>query len=207
MLVIDLTLPLNSETPVYADAHGYRDPAYQTQSWSTVSDQGFSVHRFEMGTHTGTHLDAPAHFHTHGRTVDQISPSMLLGPATVVETRTWDCINVKALHPYAQAVNRESALLFLVSDDGILLTSEAVALVAEWRPKMILYIGHFVDEGEPYHHNRVWLGADIPLVTDLAAPAAVKVRDGDLLVVAPLLLEAMDGAPCRVFALRFSENA
>ena len=45
--------------------------------------------------------------------------------------------------------------------------------------------------------------ADIPLVTDLQPQAAARVRDGDLLIVAPLALEGMDGAPCRVFAVNF----
>jgi len=204
MVVIDLTQALNLETPVYADADGYHDPAYQTQLWSTIADQGYSVHRLEMGTHTGTHLDAPAHFHAQGRTVDQILPSALLGPATVIDVRRWCSITGESLRPYAQAVNRESVLLFLAPDGGILLAREAVALVAAWHPKLILYSGQFLDEGERFHHNRVWLGADIPLVTDLAPLAAAEVRDGDLLVVAPLLLEDMDGAPCRVFALRLA---
>jgi arylformamidase len=201
MLVIDLTLPLNDQTAAYVDADGHRDPAYEATPWFSISKQGYSVHRLEMGTHTGTHLDAPAHFHPNGRTVDQISPSELLGPAVVVDTRSWDRVTAAALRLHDLLVDSDSMLLFLLPECGISLTADAVALMADWQPRVILYSGQFVDESGHYHHNRVWLGADIPLVTDLA-PSAAEVRDGDLLVVAPLLLEAMDGAPCRVFALR-----
>jgi len=201
MLVIDLTLPLNDQTAVYVDADGHRDPAYEATPWFSIGKQGYSVHRLEMGTHTGTHLDAPAHFHPTGRTVDQISPSELLGPAAVIDARSWDRVTAAALRLHGLPVDSGSMLLFLLPESGISLTADAVALVVDWHPRFILYSGQFVDESGRYHHNRVWLGADIPLVTDLA-PAAAEVRDGDLLVVAPLPLEAMDGAPCRVFALR-----
>jgi kynurenine formamidase len=46
------------------------------------------------------------------------------------------------------------------------------------------------------------LGCDIPLVTDLDPDAADQVRDGDLLIVAPLRLVGLDGSPCRVLAVR-----
>jgi arylformamidase len=203
MLVIDLTLPLNDQTPVYVDADGHRDPAYEATPWFSVSEQGYSVHRIEMGTHTGTHLDAPAHFHRNGRTVDQISPSELLGPAAVIDARSWDQVTAAALRRHHLLIDSDSMLLFLLPDSGISLTADAVGLVVDWHPRFVLYRGQFVDESGRYHHNRVWLGADIPLVTDLA-PAAEEVRNGDLLMVAPLLLDAMDGAPCRVFALRSS---
>jgi arylformamidase len=201
MLVIDLSLPLNDQTPVYVDADGQRDPAYEATPWFSVAEQGYSVHRLEMGTHTGTHLDAPAHFHPNGRTLDQIPPSKLVGRVVVIDARAWERVTAAALRLYDQPVDSDSMLLFLLPESGITVTADGVALVVDWHPKLILYSGQFIDEGGRYHHNRVWLGADIPMVTDLA-PAAAEVCDGDLLVVAPLLLQAMDGAPCRVIALR-----
>jgi kynurenine formamidase len=67
--VIDLAQPLDDHTPVYRDVTGYRDPAYVTEPWATIAEHGYSVHRLEMGSHTGTHCDAPAHFHPGGRTL------------------------------------------------------------------------------------------------------------------------------------------
>ena len=103
---------------------------------------------------------------------------------------------------HAGPVSRGGLPLFLAPEQGVPLSKEAVAVVAAWRPQLILYAGQFLDEGQPYHHNRAWLGASIPLVTDLDPEAAASVRDGDLLVVAPLRLVGMDGSPCRVFALQ-----
>jgi len=202
MRVLDLTLPLDEHTPAYRDLDGYQDPAYLSEPWATIAQHGYSVHRLEMGTHTGTHLDAPAHFHTGGRTVDQVHPSTLVGPAVVIDVRPLERVTASVLQPYADPLREGGLALFLAPHAGVLLDADAVAAVAEWRPALILYSGQFLDEGERYHHNRVWLGADIPLVTDLDDQAAAQVRTGDLLVVAPLPLAGLDGSPCRVLALQ-----
>jgi arylformamidase len=202
MNVIDLTQPLNAQTPAYTDEGGYRDPSYRTEPWASIPTQGYSVHRLELGTHTGTHLDAPAHFHAQGRTVDKILASALVGWAKVIDVRAWTRVTTTALDSYSGSWRDGDLLLFVAPDAGIPIDASAVATVAEWRPKLILFSGQLFDEGERYHHNRVWLGADVPLVTDLDPTAAAHVRDGDLLMVAPLPLEGMDGAPCRVYAVQ-----
>jgi arylformamidase len=203
MHIIDLSLPLDEHTPVYTEPDGYQDPTYAAEAWATLDEQGYSVHRLELGTHTGTHLDAPAHFYAAGKTVDQIPASALVGRAVVVDVRHESRVTAATLQPFARPMRGGRLPLLLAPDDGVPLSEEAVALVATCCPPLILYAGRFVDEGQPYHHNRAWLGASIPLVTDLLPEAAALVRDDDLLVVAPLRLVGMDGSPCRVFALRF----
>ena len=206
MQVIDLTVPLNTYTPVYEDSDGIRDPAYSVEIWTTIAGQGYNVHRLEMGTHTGTHLDAPAHFHAGARTVDQILPDELVGSAVLIDVRSLAQVNAAVIRPYSGLLLDGGVPLFLAPQSGVLLCEDAVAAVISLQPRVILYTGQFVDERDKYHHNRAWLGADIPLVTDLLYHAAARVRDGDLLIVAPLALEGMDGAPCRVFAINFGAN-
>jgi arylformamidase len=202
MRVLDLTWPLDAHTPVYDDGDGYHDPTFEVETWATVEQQGYSVHRLEMGTHTGTHLDAPAHFHPGQRTVDQIPPVALVGPAVVIDTRQTIRVTSSALAPFADRVRQGGLPLFVNPEGGVVLDDVAVATVVSWRPNLILYSGQFIDENGRYYHNRVWLGADIPLVTDLDPEAVDQVKDGDLIVVAPLRLVGLEGAPCRVLALQ-----
>lgn len=129
-----------------------------------------------------------------------------MGPAVVIDVRPLARATVPALRPCADSLLSGGLPLFFAPDAGIPLSAGAVAAVVTWRPPLILYAGRFLDEGERYHHNRFWLGAGIPLVTDLDPQAVAQVRDGDLLIVAPLPLEGLDGSPCRVFAIR-SEDA
>ena len=159
MRILDLTLPLDGSTPVYAEGDGYRDPAYLAEPWASVARHGYSVHRLQLGTHTGTHLDAPAHFHPGGRTVDQVPPSALVGQALVIDARSWPRVTASALEPCAGRLREVDLPLFLAPEAGVPLAGDAVAAVVGWRPRLILYAGLFIDEGERYHHNRVWLGA------------------------------------------------
>lgn len=38
-------------------------------------EQGYLLHKFEMGENTGTHVDAPAHFVQGNRSIDELSLS------------------------------------------------------------------------------------------------------------------------------------
>jgi kynurenine formamidase len=49
--------------------------------------QGYFLQKFETGEHTGTHLDAPAHFVKGAATVDAIAVDKLRAPAVVVDVR------------------------------------------------------------------------------------------------------------------------
>jgi arylformamidase len=54
---------------------------------SMANGDRLNLTRLEMGAHTGTHIDAPFHFVDGGAGVETISPSMLVGPALVIEMR------------------------------------------------------------------------------------------------------------------------
>jgi kynurenine formamidase len=47
--------------------------------------EGRETRKLVLGTHTGTHCDAPRHFVSGGQTVDQLSLEVLIGPAVVVD--------------------------------------------------------------------------------------------------------------------------
>ena len=88
--VIDLTQPLNDTTPILElpPQWGQTIP-FKLKQISRYDDQGpfWYWNTFETGEHTGTHLDAPAHW-ASGRdkgTVDTIPPSSLIGPAVVID--------------------------------------------------------------------------------------------------------------------------
>ena len=93
MLVLDLTRPLDESTPIYRDALGYADPPTRLTTWIDVGDavggsgrrSPFRVTSLEMSLHTGTHVDAPAHFASGGATLDALPASALVGSAVVVD--------------------------------------------------------------------------------------------------------------------------
>jgi kynurenine formamidase len=66
----DLSRPVGPETWTYP-----ADPDVSVEAAATVEEDGYRVTHVSMGTHAGTHLDAPAHTEPGGRTVDDYRPS------------------------------------------------------------------------------------------------------------------------------------
>ena len=63
------------------------DPAPKRQIVATVEADGYATSLLTLPSHTGTHLDAPAHFVAGGMTVDQIPLDHLCGEALVLDLR------------------------------------------------------------------------------------------------------------------------
>jgi len=70
--LIDLSHRLNSNALVYPG-----DPVFTCRPFASIETDGYSVQAISMGSHTGTHVDAPSHFLTEGKTIDQIPLSTL----------------------------------------------------------------------------------------------------------------------------------
>ena len=80
--IIDLTRKLDESLSIYSGG-GYSDPPLQVEAWCTIAEQGFKVSRLSMGTQTGTHIDAPAHFSPLGET-SRLAPSGCAGGALLL---------------------------------------------------------------------------------------------------------------------------
>ena len=80
MEIYDITVPIRSAMPVYEG-----DPGVKIESWSAFAKGDSSnVSMLNFGAHTGTHVDAPAHFIEGARQIDALSLDVLIGPARVV---------------------------------------------------------------------------------------------------------------------------
>lgn len=78
--VIDLTHPLAEGMPCYP---GTEPPAISEAF--TVAEHGYAELRLSMLTHTGTHVDAPAHMLQAGQTLDDYPADRFVGRATVID--------------------------------------------------------------------------------------------------------------------------
>ncbi|KAH0588677.1 Kynurenine formamidase [Termitomyces sp. J132] len=78
--ILDLSHKLDSNVHIYPG-----DPAFTCRPYATVTNDGYSVHTISLGSHTGTHIDAPSHFFAGTTTIDQIPLSSLFAPLVVVD--------------------------------------------------------------------------------------------------------------------------
>ena len=87
MRIYDITVPIRSAMPVYEG-----DPGVKIDPWSAFAKGDSSnVSMLSFGAHTGTHVDAPAHFVEGARRIDALSLDVLIGPARVL--RVPDAVN------------------------------------------------------------------------------------------------------------------
>lgn len=78
---IDVSVPIRSGM-VVCDG----DPEVVVERVSDLArGDDCAVSRIELGSHTGTHIDAPAHFLARGAGVDRLPLDVLVGPALVVD--------------------------------------------------------------------------------------------------------------------------
>ncbi|MGM7669556.1 cyclase family protein [Microbacterium sp. A93] len=75
----DLTRPISTGMPVVPG-----DPAVEIGTALTLEHDGAWVSHLCLGSHTGTHVDAPAHLVPGGRTVDRLELAELCGPAVIL---------------------------------------------------------------------------------------------------------------------------
>ncbi len=88
--ILDLTQPLNENTPVIRLPEPFANtPGLKVHEISAYDDRGpaWAWNWLEIGEHVGTHLDAPIHWISgrDGRDVSRIPPRHLVAPAVVID--------------------------------------------------------------------------------------------------------------------------
>ena len=95
MKIYDLTHTIRNDMPVYP---GTEQPRLTTAC--TIEEVGYRETLLHMYSHTGTHLDAPAHMLPDGATLDSYAPEKLAGAAVVVDCRGQKAITLPLLQRY-----------------------------------------------------------------------------------------------------------
>lgn len=175
--------------------------------------------RVVLGTHTGTHCDAPRHFIPGGATIDQVPLDTLIGEASLIDfsdlpPRTE--ITVEKLEGRSQAIQERVILRFnwskhwetpLYYSDHPFLSPAA----AEWLVKKgVILVAMDTPMGDnPLHGkgstpdspiHKIFLGNNVVLVEYLANLDQIHSREVELIVM-PLKIVSGDGSPARCAAV------
>ena len=203
--IVDISVPINSELPVWPG-----DPQIEIERYRLISDGDSSNDsRITCSVHSGTHVDAPAHFIENGARVEQLPLEILIGPVTVVELLeaeiiTPELLEVQALAPETRRLLVKTKNSALWADPGHAFNPDFVALNSESARWIVnqgidlvgidyLSIQMFKDT-EPLTH-RILLEAGIVIVEGLDLR---MVDPGDYqLFCLPIKLAGCEGAPAR----------
>jgi len=200
---IDVSVPLKTGMPAFPG-----NPDFELHAVKRIAEGGSSnVSRLVLGTHTGTHVDAPRHFFDNAATVDALALDLLIGRTRVVEIAKRGGITRDDL---AAANLREDLRVLLKTpnsafwnepafrQDFTYLEESAASYLVEQGVKVIgidyLSVEQFKKPGAPAH--RALLSRNAIIIEGLnlsdAAPGMYE------MYCLPLPVTGGDGAPARV---------
>jgi len=205
--LLDVSVPLTGGMPAYPG-----NPDFELQPIKRIAQGGSSnVSRLVLGTHTGTHVDAPKHFIDDGASVESLPLELLLGRARGVEITRRGGIGAEDL---AAAGLREDLRVLLKTPNSAMWNSNAfhedyshvtesgARYLVEQGVKVVgidyLSIEQFRKPGAPAH--RMLLSNGVIIIEGLnlsdAEPGMYE------MYCLPLPVTGGDGAPARVVLKR-----
>ena len=183
-------------------------PVAITRTSDLARGDSATVSKLSMGSHTGTHMDAPLHFFRGGRGLDAMPLETTVGPARVIAIRHPHWITPDELRPHR--IHRGERILLKTKnsargwktdrfvEDFVSLSIEAARFLAARRVRAVgidaLSVGGYRERNGVAVH-RALLGAGVWILEGLDLS---RVRPGRYeLLCLPLRVRASDGAPAR----------
>jgi arylformamidase len=198
----DVTVPVAPGMLAYPG-----DPSFEIEVITRAGDAPYGLSRMVLTTHSGTHVDAPAHFLGGGTTVDKLPLEILLGKARVVELSSRERVERADL----EALDLRDDLRVLLKtrmsaqmlkpgyqEDHLYLTVDAAHYLAQAGLKLVGFDYLSIDRSGsadfPAHH--ALLGAGVVLIEGLDLS---EVEPGEYeMACLPLRVDGGDAAPARV---------
>jgi len=110
MYWIDLSHPMRSPLATFPGS-----PPAKIETIATINENGYQEKRLYLNSHSGTHLDSPAHMPEDGLSIDKLPVEKFTGKTVVVDASAYpNCIPAKVI----QSVNLEDNLDFVLFHTG-----------------------------------------------------------------------------------------
>jgi arylformamidase len=166
-----------------------------------------NVSKISMGSHTGTHMDAPLHFVREGEGLDEMPLTAAMGRTRVIEIHDPESVKPEDLDPHE--IRRGERILLKTQnsardwpstafiEDFVYVSQEAARYLAAREIQTIgidyLSVGGFHRDGVETHEALLNAGIWVIEGLDLS-----QVESGEYeLVCLPIKVERSDGAPAR----------
>jgi arylformamidase len=107
MRIYDVSVPISSTMPTYPG-----DPGVEFEQWAALEKgDAANVTMLHFGAHTGTHVDAPAHFIAGTPQIKSLPLEILIGRARVIEIPN-DVLAIEASHIMTAKLDGATRVLF-----------------------------------------------------------------------------------------------
>lgn len=199
-MIIDLSVHLDDRTPAYPG-----DPHYEAHMAGTFERDGYSGHAISMGTHTGTHIDAPAHMLPEGGNIDLFPASRFVGRGCYVDASggfSVEALELADMQPGDIVLfDTGTAPRFYEPDYFTRFPVMSPGVSRYLVDKQISMVGVdtcSIDTTPDFSNHKTLLGAQILVIENLTNLGALAGREFKVYAL-PLAL-GLDAAPARVIA-------
>ncbi|AOY78060.1 cyclase family protein [Clostridium formicaceticum] len=212
MKIIDLTHNISETMPVYPGTEG---PKLEVAN--TYEKHGFKETLLTMFSHTGTHMDAPAHLFAHRPTLDTFPAEQFVGKALVIDCsdlQEGERITMKYIEGIKEKANQAEFILFYTGWDSRwgtnayfggypYITEEVAEYLINSRKKGVgldvIGIDPISDENLTIH-RKLFAETDIVIIENLTGLGEIG-NELFTFCALPIKYDNSDGAPIRAIAI------
>lgn len=205
MKIYDVSLTISEDMVVWPG-----DPKVAINKKRSI-DAGDScnVSQLDMGSHTGTHIDAPYHFENDGSKIDKLSLKTLIGKARLFDVgadkdiglekvKTFEIKGLERVLFKSSNSNGWKTNAKLFNKNYVAVTKEAAAYLVDAGIKLVgvdyLSVEKYGNKAHETHHTLLENGI---IVVEGLSLADVTPGDYELIAL-PLKIKNGDGSPARV---------
>jgi len=210
MKVTDLTHTIYSEMPVYP---GTEQPILQKAN--TLEKDGFKEAKITMYSHTGTHIDAPAHMLREGLHLDDFEIDQFIGKAMILDFSKIKTpyLKLDQLRCYEEKIKSVDFIILKTGwstywgkhqyyENFPSLTEEAACWLSGFKLKGIGIDAISVDNmnTDTFAVHKLFLNKNILIIENLTNLESID-NENFIISIMPLKTQNADGSPVRAFAI------
>jgi arylformamidase len=205
MKIIDISWPITPNITEYKDRKTLKLEKYKEFEKDNVRETLITIH-----THTGTHIDSPAHFLKDGKALDQLDLNKLMGECKILDlTSIEKKITKQDLEKFD--IQKDEIILLKTKNSNldptekfnpnfVYLEKSGAEFLASKKIKSvgIDYLG--IERNQPNHEtHKILLENEIPVIEGLRLKHITQ-KTGFFYCL-PLFLPTLEAAPCRAILI------
>lgn len=216
MKVIDLSHNLVNGMQIYPG-----DPVVNIYDALTHDNDYCQVSNLHIGSHSGTHIDAPLHFIKGGKTITEYPVSYFIGEGTVIDVSNKlenEEITSSDLVDHMEELKEKDFAIIMTGwskyfgskkyENHPYLSKSAAEFLKEMKVRIVAVDFLNVDSTvlEIWETHPILLSEDILIVENLNNLEELDPSKDYFFSMAPLKLEGVDGSPIRAMAIEKKEE-
>lgn len=193
-----------------------RHPIVNLKRMGKIEETGFNTSSILLGTHTGTHMDAPSHLIVNGKTIDNMNAEVFIGDAIIVDFRHFDANGVVMLDDVTDLPIAERMVFVFgwdkyygtpqYTESWPCFSKEAIEYLAINGMKLLATDTMSPDckakgSDDDFCIHKLLFNMNVTIVEVLANTSKIDFNNSYIFAALPLKLKDLDGSPCRALLI------